>query len=206
MVLHTVLIQFISMNSLNPYWKYDFVKICENKSVLKMHWPCKKCIDFDSCLMESLTWRWSPWSFPRLFSSLVWIEWLKKHLFAIKSQCILIFNSLSGGNSKYNDSISTVYFGLGTFLMIFMRIIWMSSCISLWFMPWLCWKESDVMQHKQMDLCRHPLAAAGVLALSRPEYGKCLVSLQLSGGQYWNFVKSVCISTHAQVKIWMKFK
>ena len=42
--------------------------------------------------------------------------------------CILIFNSLSRGNSKQNDSITRIFW-LEAFLFLFMRIIWMRLCI-----------------------------------------------------------------------------
>ena len=58
-------------------------------------------------------------------------------MFTIKSLCILIFNSLSGGNSKHNDSIMMIFW-LGTFLFIFMRIILMHQSIkSLNYVFWI---------------------------------------------------------------------
>ena len=104
--------------------------------------------------------------------------------------CILIFNSLSRGNSKQNDSITRIFW-LEAFLFLFMRIIWMRLCIKSLIYALLLngelTAEPDLKLKADVTLLVHSCSC------TRQQAGSWLELWWPSGGQYENLSALLCM-------------
>ena len=105
--------------------------------------------------------------------------------------CILIFNSLSRGNSKQNDSITRIFW-LEAFLFLFMRIIWMRLCIKSLIYALLL--NGELTAEPDLKLKADvTLVVVHSCSCTRQQAGSWLELWWPSGGQYENLSALLCM-------------